>query len=56
MELIIGSFAIYALVSLALGIGIIFRGRAMHAGCRGLPGDSDCPSKALCGGVCRRKH
>ena len=57
MALFIGSFVIYALVALALGIGILFRGRAMHAGCRGMPGDeSGCQSKALCGGVCRRKH
>ncbi len=56
MELIIGSFAVYALVALALGIGSLFRGRAMHAGCRRLPGESNCKSQALCGGVCRRKH
>lgn len=56
MALFIGSFVIYALVALALGIGILFRGRAMHAGCRGMPGESECKSKALCGGACRREH
>lgn len=56
MELFIGSFAIYALVALALGIGILCRGRAMRPGCRSLPGQSGCKSKALCGGICQRKH
>lgn len=56
MELFIGSFIIFALTALALGIGILFRGRAMHAGCRKLPGQSSCESSALCGGACRRRH
>lgn len=54
MEIFLVSFAVYVLVALALGIGVMFRGRAMHAGCRGLPGGSSCKSKALCGGVCQR--
>lgn len=55
MELFVGSFIVFALTALALGIGILFRGRAMHAGCRRLPGQSTCDSKLLCGGVCRRR-
>lgn len=54
MEIFLVGFVVYALVALALGIGIMFRGRAMHAGCRGLPDGSSCKSKALCGGACRR--
>ncbi len=53
MELFIGSFVIFVLTALALGIGILFRGSAMHAGCGGLPGKSNCASRAQCGRVCR---
>lgn len=53
MELFFGSFIIFLTVALALGIGVVFRGRPLRAGCRRLPGSSDCKLKALCGGVCR---
>ncbi len=56
MELFVGSFVMFVLTALALGIGMVFRGRPMHAGCRGLPGDKNCESKALCGGACRRER
>ena len=56
MELYVGSFIMFALAALALGIGILFRGRPMHAGCRRMPGEGACESKPLCGGVCRREH
>jgi len=56
MELFIGSFVMFLLIALALGIGIVFRGRPMHAGCRSLPGKFGCESKVLCGGVCRRRR
>lgn len=55
MELFIGSFLIFSLTALALGVGILFRGRPMHAGCRALPGESGCESETACGGACRRK-
>ena len=55
MELFFGSFVMFILTALALGIGIVFRGRAMHAGCSRLTGRLGCESNALCGGVCRRK-
>ena len=54
MEPFFVSFAVYVVTALALGIGIVFRGRRMHVGCRSLPDESECGSKALCGGVCRR--
>jgi hypothetical protein len=56
MELFIGSFLIFILTAIALGIGILFRGRPMHAGCRGLPGKLGCASEPLCGGICRRRR
>jgi len=56
MELFVGSFIMFALTALALGISILFHGRAMHAGCRKLPDQSSCNSKMLCGGVCRRRR
>jgi len=56
MALFFGSFLIFVLVALALGVGIIFRGRAMHAGCGRMPGESACESKALCGDICRRRR
>lgn len=55
MELFIGSFVIFVMTALALGIGVIFRGRPMAAGCRRLPGESRCESEMQCGGVCRRR-
>ena len=56
MELFVGSFIIFVLTALALGIGVLFRGRPMHAGCGSLPGDKSCKSEALCGGACGRKR
>jgi len=54
MQLFIGSFLVFGLTTLALAIGILFRGQPMHAGCRGLPDNAGCKSDTACGGVCRR--
>lgn len=54
MEIFIISFTVYILVALAIGIGIMFRGRAMHAGCRSLSVKSHCKHQSLCGDKCRR--
>jgi hypothetical protein len=54
MEIFLVSFAVYIVTALALGIGILFRGHAMHAGCRGLPDRRSCKSTAPCGSACRR--
>ncbi len=56
MELFVGSFIIFALTALALSIGLLFRGRPMHAGCSGVPGEKGCKSEVLCGGACGRKR
>ncbi len=56
MELFVGSFIIFVLTALALGIGLLFRGRPMHAGCSGFSGEKGCNSEALCGGACGRKR
>jgi hypothetical protein len=56
MELFIGSFVMFVLTALALGIQLVFRGRPMHLGCGGLPDEKGCKRKALCGGACRRKR
>ncbi len=56
MALFLGSFLVFLLAALALGIGIIVNGKPMSAGCRSLPGEPDCDSKSLCGGVCRRRN
>lgn len=56
MELFVGSFIIFVLTAFALGIGLLFRGRPMHAGCSGLPGEKGGKSEVLCGGACGRKR
>ena len=55
MELFVGSFIVFVFAALAMAIGIIFRGRTMHAGCRRLPGDPGCETELSCGGVCGGK-
>jgi hypothetical protein len=55
MELFFGSLVAFLFAAVALGIGMVIRGRPMHAGCGRLPGSSGRESKALCAGVCRRK-
>ncbi len=55
MEIFVISFVVYLLTALAIGIGIMFRGQTMHAGCRGLPKKSSCKYKSICSGQCRRK-
>jgi len=54
MEIFIISFVVYLLLALAIGIGILFRGKSMPAGCRGPLGSSSCKSKSLCGNQCRK--
>ncbi len=54
MEIFLISFIIYLLTAFAIGIGIMFRGQAMHAGCRGGPGKLNCKYKSTCSGQCRR--
>lgn len=54
MALFIGSLIVFTLSTLALAIGIVFRGKPMHAGCRKLPGEA-CQSSTLCNGVCHRR-
>lgn len=55
MELFIGSFVVFLVTAMALGIGVIFRGQPMPVGCRGLPGESGCESKARCSSFCQRR-
>ena len=54
MEIFIISFVVYLLTAFAIGIGILFRGKSMPAGCRGQSGSSSCKSKSLCGDRCRK--
>jgi hypothetical protein len=54
MEMFLISFVIFLLMALAISIGILIRGRSMHAGCRVLPEGSNCKYKSLCGDNCRR--
>ena len=54
MEVFIISFLVYLLVALAIGIGILFRGQTMHAGCGGSTTTKDCQHKSICAGQCRR--
>ena len=54
MEIFIISFVIFLLMALAIGIGILFRGQSMHAGCRGLPEGSNCKFHSMCGDKCGR--
>ncbi|MEX0962926.1 MAG: hypothetical protein WDZ52_02640 [Pseudohongiellaceae bacterium] len=54
MALFIGSFIVFVLAAVAMAIGILFRGRPMHAGCRSMPGESNCESETLCNGACKR--
>lgn len=56
MELFVGSFIIFVLSALALGIGLLFRGRPMHAGCGSLPGEKGGKSESLCGSACGRQR
>lgn len=55
MDVFIISFFVYLLVALAIGIGILFRGKAMHAGCGGLPTSKSCQFKSTCSGQCQRE-
>lgn len=52
---IAGSFIVFALVALALGIGILVRGKPMHAGCRALPDAGGCAANGQCAGECERR-
>jgi hypothetical protein len=52
MEIFIISFMIYILVALAIGIGILIRGKAMSAGCGGTE-ELKCKYKSICGNKCR---
>jgi len=56
MEIFTISFAVYLFMALAIGIGILLRGRSMHAGCRGLPTGLNCQYKSLCGEKCERNQ
>lgn len=55
MALFFGSFVMFLLTALALGIGIIFRGRPMHAGCRGPDGQSGCAGRCAESRCLRRR-
>ena len=50
------AFVVYLLVAFAIGIGILFRGQAMHAGCGGSPTTKNCQFKSNCSGQCRRDN
>lgn len=55
MALFIGSLIVFALVALALGIGILVNGRPMHAGCGAMPDASHCAAGSRCAGTCPRR-
>jgi len=55
MATFIGTLLVFLCVALALGLGVILRGRPMHAGCRSLPADQHCRFDMLCGGACKRR-
>lgn len=54
MEIFVISFIVYILTALAVGIGILFRGQPMHAGCQGKTDKPSCQYKFSCHGQCRR--
>ena len=53
MALFFGSFAVFVLVALALGISVVFKGRPMEISCRGAPARRGCKSIMRCRGTCR---
>ncbi len=55
MALFVGSFVMFLLTALALSIGIIFRGRSMHAGCRGAADPSACAARCTASPCPRRR-
>ena len=54
MNVFVISFFVYMVFAFAIGIGILFRGRSMHAGCQKLSKGTQCKSRALCSGACRK--
>lgn len=55
MALFFGSFVMFLLTALALGIGILFRGRPMGAGCRGAAEPSACAGRCTASPCPRRR-
>ena len=53
MEIFIISFVVYLMTAFSIGIGMLFRGQSMHAGCRGLAEKSSCKYQSICSGQCR---
>ena len=54
MKIFLVNFVVFLTMALALGIGLIFRGKPVSTGCHKLPDGSSCKNKSLCHGVCRR--
>ncbi|MGI9342055.1 MAG: hypothetical protein ACR2QV_04355 [Gammaproteobacteria bacterium] len=55
MDLFIGTLLVFLCAALAMGLGLLIKGKPMHGGCRSLPADRHCRFEMLCGGACRRK-
>ena len=61
MQIFAAVFAVFALVMLAMSVGVIFTGRFIRGSCGGLAnqgdeaGEGECVCGASLGGRCRRK-
>lgn len=55
MAMFFGSFAVFVLAALGLGISVLFIGRPMDVGCSRTAPESGCKSIAQCAAACDLK-